>query len=148
MTLPNERAGEACRLPTPPAADDEAIVRRMLRAKRVAVVGISADPYKASHDVAAYLLAAGYEILPINPNYDEVLGLRCYPSLADVPGPIDLVNVFRRPEHCADVVREAVAAGAKGVWLQSGIVNEEARPDPYNPYAVSKYAMELGAASY
>ncbi|HEX8915571.1 MAG TPA: CoA-binding protein [Humisphaera sp.] len=118
--------GEACKLPTPAPADEEAAVRRMLAGRRIAVVGLSTDPYRASHDVASYLRQAGYEIVPVNPNHDEVMGLKCYPSLRSVPGPIDVVDVFRRPEHCADVVRDAVAVKAKGVWLQSGIVSDEA----------------------
>lgn len=118
--------GDACRLPTPAPADEGAAIDRMLGGRRVAVVGLSNDPYKASHGVAAYLRSAGYEIIPVNPNHDEVLGERCYPSLRSVPGPIDVVDVFRRPEHCADVVRDAIAVGAKGVWLQQGIESAEA----------------------
>jgi predicted CoA-binding protein len=72
------------------------------------------------------LLAHGYDVVPVNPNHEEVLHRKCYARLADVPGEIDLVNVFRRPEFCADVTREAIAIGAKGVWLQSGIRNDEA----------------------
>jgi predicted CoA-binding protein len=99
----------------------------MLKAKRIAVVGLSDDPMRASYGVADYLRAHGYEIVPVNPNHDEVLGLKCYARLADVPGAIDLVNVFRRPQFCAQVTREAIEVGAKGVWLQSGILNETAR---------------------
>jgi len=99
----------------------------MLAAQRVAVVGLSDDPTRASHGVASYLLSVGKEVIPVNPNHERVLGLKCYPSLEAVPGPIDVVDVFRRPEHCADVVRSAVAVGAGGVWLQSGIVSAEAR---------------------
>ena len=72
-------------------------------------------------------MSHGYEVIPVNPNHDEVLGRKCYARLADVPGEIDLVNVFRRPQFCADVTREAIAIGAKGVWLQAGIRNEEAQ---------------------
>ena len=103
------------------------MVGRMLKARRVAVVGLSDDPSRASHGVASYLQSQGYEILPVNPHCETALGVRCYASLKDVPGPIELVNVFRRAEYCADVVREAIEHGAEGVWLQSGIVNEEAR---------------------
>ena len=117
---------DACPLPTRPGDDEAAAVRRMLAGKRVAVVGISDDPTRPSHDVARYLQAAGLEIIPVNPNLKQVLGLKCYPSLAAVPGPVDVVDVFRRPEFCPDVVRDAVAAGAKGVWLQSGIISDEA----------------------
>lgn len=117
---------DACPLPDEPGDREAAAVRRMLNAKRIAVVGLSDDPSRASYGVAAYLRSAGKEIIPVNPNYERVMGLKCYPSLEQAPGPVDVVDVFRRPEHCADVVRSAVAVGAKGVWLQSGIVNDEA----------------------
>lgn len=117
---------DACPLPTRPSDDEDSVIRRMLKGKRVAVVGLSDDPNRPSHDVARYLQSAGKEIIPVNPNHSRVLGLKCYASLEDVPGTIDVVDVFRRPEFCADVVRSAVAAGAKGVWLQTGIVSAEA----------------------
>jgi uncharacterized protein len=123
--MPDE---DACPLPTEPEERAEAdAVRRMLVGRRIAVVGLSDDPTRASYGVAAYLRSAGKEIIPVNPNYPTVMGLKCYPSLEDVPGPIDVVDVFRRPEYCPDVVRSAVAVGAKGVWLQSGVVSDEAR---------------------
>ncbi len=118
---------EACPLPTNDKGDDADALRRMLDGKRIAVVGLSDDPSRPSYDVARYLQAAGKEILPVNPNHDTVMGLTCYRSLAAVPGQIDVVDVFRRPEFCADVVRDAVQAGAKGVWLQSGVTSDEAR---------------------
>ena len=123
--------GEACRLPlsrgTGGGADDEtAAVRRMLDAKRIAVVGLSDDPSRASYGVAGYMKSVGKEIFPVNPNYKTVMGLKCYSSLHEVPGPVEVVNVFRRAEYCPGVVREAVEVGAKGVWLQSGIVSDEA----------------------
>jgi predicted CoA-binding protein len=118
---------EICPLPLPPEERREAdAVRRMLAARRIAVVGLSDDPSRASYGVASYLRSAGKEVIPVNPNCRTVMGLECYPSLEAAPGPIDVVDVFRRPEHCADVVRSAVAVGAKGVWLQSGIVSDEA----------------------
>jgi predicted CoA-binding protein len=118
---------DACPLPSRPPDSEADAVRRMLAARRVAVVGLSDDPTRASHGVASYLMSVGKEIVPVNPNYATVLGLKCYPSLEDVTGPIDVVDVFRRPEYCPDVVRSAVSVGAKGVWLQSGIVSDEAR---------------------
>jgi uncharacterized protein len=118
---------DACPLPTGPKGTEADAVRRMLAGKRIAVVGLSDDPSRASYDVASYLRSAGKEILPVNPNHKTVMGLTCYPSLSAVPGEIDVVDVFRRPEFCADVVREAVDVGAKGVWLQSGIKSDEAR---------------------
>jgi predicted CoA-binding protein len=117
---------EACPLPTRPGDRGADAVRRMLAGRRVVVVGLSDDPSRPSHDVASYLASAGKEIVPVNPNHRTVMGRTCYASLEDVPGPIDVVNVFRRAEFCADVVRSAVAVGAKGVWLQSGIVSPEA----------------------
>jgi uncharacterized protein len=118
---------DACPLPTGPKGTEADAVRRMLAGTRIAVVGLSDDPSRPSYDVASYLRSAGKEILPVNPNHRTVMGLTCYPSLGAVPGPIDVVDVFRRPEFCAEVVREAVEVGAKGVWLQSGIKSEEAR---------------------
>ena len=118
--------GDACPLPTQPSESEEAVIRRMLMGKRIAVVGLSDDPGRPSYGVSKYLQGRGYTILPVNPNCTEVLGERCYASLFEVPGPIDVVDVFRRPLACADVVREAIKVGAKGVWLQSGIRNEEA----------------------
>lgn len=118
---------QACPLPTPHIGDESAIIDRFLAAKRIAVVGISDDPGKPSHYVSAYLQSAGYEIVPINPNHEEVLGRRCYATLADAVGQFDVVDVFRRPQFCADVTRDAIAAGAKGVWLQSGITSPEAQ---------------------
>jgi hypothetical protein len=99
----------------------------MINARRIAVVGLSDDPSRPSFGVAAYLVSAGKEIIPVNPNHQRVMGLKCYASLSAVPKPIEVVDVFRRAEFCADVVREAIAAGAGGVWLQSGIVSPEAR---------------------
>ena len=117
---------DACPLPGAARGSTADAIRRMLAGNRIAVVGLSDDPSRASHGVASYLASVGKEIIPVNPNHATVMGLRCYPSLEDVPGAIDVVDVFRRPEFCADVVRSAVAVGAKGVWLQSGIVSPEA----------------------
>ena len=117
----------ACRLPTTPEQSEEAVIRRLLGARRIAVVGLSDDPSRPSYDVAEYLASVGYEIIPVNPTHSQVMGRRSYASLADVPGPIDLVDVFRRPEHCAEVVRQAIGAGAKGIWLQQGVVSAEAQ---------------------
>jgi predicted CoA-binding protein len=120
-------SGESCPLPSGPADPDAAAIERMIRAHRIAVVGLSDDPSRPSFGVASYLLAAGKQIIPINPNHSRAMGLACYPSLAGAPVPIDLVNVFRRAEFCPDIVRDAISVGAKGVWLQAGIVSAEAR---------------------
>jgi predicted CoA-binding protein len=100
----------------------------MLRSARtIAVVGLSSDPGRDSNSVARYLQRAGYRIIPVNPYEEEVLGERALPSLADLPAAPDIVNVFRRAEHTPPVARDSVALGAKALWLQSGIVNEETR---------------------
>ena len=96
-------------------------------ATSIALVGASPEPGRPSHGVMAYLLRAGYRVVPVNPLAAEVLGRRCVSSLADLEEPVDLVDVFRRPEHCGEVAREALAAGAGALWLQLGIVSAEAR---------------------
>lgn len=95
-------------------------------ARTVAVVGLSPDPARPSYVVASYLKRQGYRIIPVNPNATEVLGEKSYPDLRSVPEPIDVVDVFRRPEHVPPVVEEAIAVGAKAVWMQEGVVHPEA----------------------
>ena len=114
-------------MPTPKSNDERSAVEAMLGMKRIAVVGISNDPFRPSRYVSEYLDERGYEIIPINPNHTHALNRPCLPSLSDVKGPIDLVLVFRRSEFCPEVAREAVSVGAKGLWLQSGIYSEEAK---------------------
>ncbi|GAW67180.1 coA-binding protein [Geoanaerobacter pelophilus] len=94
--------------------------------RTVAVVGLSPDAGKPSHEVAHYLKKAGYRIIPVNPACQEVLGERCYPTLADIPGEIEIVDVFRRSEFLPEIVEQAIAKGAKVVWMQEGVVNEAA----------------------
>ena len=103
--------------------------QEILRDSRtIAVVGASPNPAKASHGVMRYLLSQGYDVIPVRPlDCADVLGIPCVATLADVDRPIDLVDVFRRPEHTPDHAREAVEAGAKALWLQLGIRSEEAR---------------------
>jgi len=105
----------------------DAEVRDLLRrVRRIAVIGLSADPSRPSHRVAAYLIEQGYDVLPVNPTAPEVLGRKCYPTLADVPGPIDLVDVFRRPDAVPGVVAEVLALGLPALWLQEGVVHADA----------------------
>jgi predicted CoA-binding protein len=97
-------------------------------ARTIAIVGASPKPDRPSHGVMAYLMEAGYRCIPVRPgDCDEMLGVPCVASLAEIDEPIDVVDVFRRPEFCADVAREAAVVGAKGLWLQLGIVSPEAR---------------------
>ncbi|MEW6218588.1 MAG: CoA-binding protein [Thermodesulfobacteriota bacterium] len=95
-------------------------------ARRIAVVGLSPKPERPSHQVARYLLAAGFEVIPVNPGLAFVLDRPCYPSLAAVPGPVDIVDIFRRPEEVPALVREAIRIGARAVWMQQGIVHAAA----------------------
>lgn len=107
---------------------DDAVDLALTGLRRVAVVGLSGDPARASHGVAQALLRRGVDVVPVNPTVDEVLGRRAYPDIASVPGRIDVVDVFRRPEHLADVAREAVARDDVGVvWNQLGLRSAEAR---------------------
>ncbi|MBB6671114.1 CoA-binding protein [Cohnella nanjingensis] len=104
----------------------EEIKTILQHANTIAVVGLSDDPSKTSHMVSEAMQRKGYRIIPVNPNAETILGEKCYAKLADVPEPIDIVNVFRRPEHTPPIAEEAVAAGAKVLWLQLGIANDEA----------------------
>lgn len=97
------------------------------RVKRIAVVGCSASPGKDAHDTPRLMLQKGFDIVPVNPVADEIFGVKAYKRLADVPGPIDMVNVFRPSEEAPDIARQAVEAGAKALWLQLGIAHPEAR---------------------
>jgi len=96
------------------------------RYKTIAVVGLSQSPWRASYGVARYMQVNGYRIIPVNPNETEVLGEKAYPSLDDVPGAVEIVDVFRRSEYVPDIVEAAIRKGAKVVWLQEGVVHEAA----------------------
>ena len=104
----------------------EAIRSLLQQARTIAVVGISAKPDRPSHEVAHYLQRAGYTIIPVNPAYEEVLGQKCYPSLHEVPGKIDMVDVFRKAAEVMAVVDESIAVGAGSVWLQLGVIAPDA----------------------
>lgn len=102
-------------------------VARILRPPQtIAVVGLSDKPERESHEIASYLQAQGYRIIPVNPRIKETLGEKAYPSLRDVPERVDIVQIFRRSEEVLAVVEEAIAVGTPVVWMQTGIVNEEA----------------------
>jgi predicted CoA-binding protein len=110
----------------PMLTTDDELTALLRRTRRIAVVGMSPNESKPSHYVPRYMLEHDYEIIPVNPLYGEIAGMPCYPDLNSVPPPIDMVNVFRRAEDVPPVVEEAIAAGAKSVWIQLGIVNIEA----------------------
>ncbi len=103
------------------------IIDEILRdCRTIAVVGLSSNPARPSYHVAAYMQSHGHRIIPVNPNETNVLGEKAYPSLGAVPGPIDLVNIFRKSEDVLPIVEEAIAHGVKAIWMQEGVVNEQA----------------------
>lgn len=107
--------------------DDVAGLRRVLQLNRtIAVVGLSASWNRPSYFAAKYMQERGYTIIPVNPGASEILGVKCYPDLASVPVPVDMVDVFRKPEDVVPIAKEAVRIGAKCLWLQLGVINEEA----------------------
>lgn len=105
---------------------NETIKQILDECRTIAVVGLSSNPSRASNGVAGYMKEQGYTVVPVNPNEQEVLGLKSYPTLADVPGEIDLVDIFRRSEDAGQIVDEAIKLGAKAVWLQEGVIDDEA----------------------
>jgi predicted CoA-binding protein len=111
----------------PEIVDDIAGIRRILaQCRTIAVVGLSANWYRPSNFAAKYMQDKGYRIVPVNPAYKEVLGQRCYPDLAAIGERVDMVDCFRKPADIPPIAREAVAVGAKVLWMQLGIRNDEA----------------------
>jgi predicted CoA-binding protein len=107
-------------------ASDDPIATILHTSKTIAVVGLSSNPMRPSHQVASYLQSAGYRIIPVNPNESEVLGEKSYARLEDIPAKIDIVDIFRRPEEVAPLADSAIAIGAKVLWLQLGITHPAA----------------------
>lgn len=105
---------------------DDELHAILTNARTIAVVGASSNPARPSHGITKRLMALGYRVFPVNPGETEVLGAKAYASLAEVPEPIDIVDVFRRPEHTPPIAEEAVKVGAKVLWLQLGVSNAEA----------------------
>jgi predicted CoA-binding protein len=95
-------------------------------ARTIAVVGLSARRFRPSYGVAEYMQKAGYRIIPVNPLETEILGEKCYPDLESVPGEVDIVDIFRRPEFVPQIVEAAIRKGARAIWMQEGVVHEEA----------------------
>jgi predicted CoA-binding protein len=107
-------------------SDTETLRQILTTSRTIAIVGLSTDHHRPSYAVASYLQARGYRIIPVNPKYEEILGERCYPSLTDIPERVDLIDVFRRTEDVAPFARQAVEIGARTLWQQMGVANEEA----------------------
>ncbi|MCX5797690.1 MAG: CoA-binding protein [Elusimicrobia bacterium] len=110
---------------SPEKKEAQGVVSRILALKTVAVVGCSPKPDRPSHRVADYLQRQGYRIAPVNPGHKEILGQTCYPSLAAIPFPVDVVDVFRRSAEVLPVIEEAVRIKAKALWLQDGVTHPE-----------------------
>jgi len=106
--------------------DERKIEATLLAARTVAIVGLSPDPLRASYFIGYYLKRHGYKIVPVNPKEKEILGEKSYPSLKDIPFPVDVVDVFRRPDAVPAIAREAVAIGAKALWMQFNVISPEA----------------------
>lgn len=103
------------------------LVKEVLRSARtIAVVGFSPKENRPSNMVGRYLIEAGFHVIPVNPGHGEICGLKCYPDLASIPEPVDVVDIFRRSEEVLPVVAEAIAIKAKVIWMQQGIINQEA----------------------
>ena len=108
------------------STDIPTLRRILMEYKRVAMVGLSADWWRPSNFAAKYLLEHGFELIPVNPKYDEILGQKCYLDLASIPGSVDIVDLFQRSERVPPFVDQAIEIGAKCVWMQRGVVHEEA----------------------
>jgi predicted CoA-binding protein len=109
---------------SPPSSDP--ILDLLRRTKTIAVVGLSSNPARPSHEVSSYLQSVGYRIIPVNPNEREVLGAKSYPRLEDIPEPVDIVDIFRRSEEVPPIIDSVIAIRAKAVWLQLGVVSPRA----------------------
>ena len=106
--------------------NDQTMKDILLSTKTIASVGLSSNPGKESYGIVQYLKSQGYRVIPVNPTAEEILGEKSYPDLESIPEKIDVVQVFRKPEDVPPVVESAIKVGAKAVWMQEGIVNEEA----------------------
>lgn len=106
---------------------NEEVIRKVLRkSKTIAVYGASEKPWRASNSITRFLMSVGYDVIPVNPNYERVMGMESFPSLLDIGVNVDLIDVFRRSSEVISVAEEAVKIGAKGIWFQEGVINEQA----------------------
>jgi uncharacterized protein len=125
MDKPSENADPSSSRPLAPVAGDP--TSEILKTSRtIAVVGLSNRRHRPSYGVAEYLLSAGYRIVPVNPGETEILGEKCYARLEDIPGHVDIVDVFRRSEFLPEIVESAIRIGARGVWMQEGVIHAQA----------------------
>ncbi len=103
---------------------DEELQKLLTETKSIAVVGASPKPWRDSGAIAEFFLKKGYTVFPVNPMYEEIFGVKCYPDLKSIPHKIDMVDIFRNPNDVDPVIDEAIAVGAKSIWMQLGVVNE------------------------
>ena len=135
----NTKTADACRFVTADGVAGNSPVNRsrfattaldrlriLERYKRIAMVGLSANPFRPSHFAAIYLLSEGYDVIPVNPREKQILGKPCYATLRDIPGPIEVVDIFRELSAVPAIVEDAVALGAKVIWMQLGVIHEAA----------------------
>lgn len=108
-----------------PITTDDGIRELLASTKSIALVGASPNPERASHAVMRYMIDRGYKVYPVNPMEKEILGMKVYPSIKDIGEPIDMVDIFRRSEDAGPICDEAIAIGAKSIWMQLAIINEE-----------------------
>jgi predicted CoA-binding protein len=101
-------------------------LRILEKYRRIAMVGLSSNPFRPSHFAAIYLISEGYEVIPVNPREKEILGHACYPSLAAIPGGVEVVDIFREPSAVPAIVDDAIAVGAKVLWMQLGVIHDAA----------------------
>jgi predicted CoA-binding protein len=113
-------------LPQSSLTQSDPIGGLLKRSHTIAVVGLSENPLRPSHGVSAYMQSHGYHIIPVNPQIEECLGEKAYPSLLDVPEKIDIVNIFRRPEFVEEVVDQAIQLKVPAIWMQEDVINEKA----------------------
>lgn len=109
-----------------PMTDTQEIARLLARTRVIAIVGLSPKADRPSHEVAQFLLARGYDVIPVNPACTEILGRRCYPDLESIPRAVDMVDVFRKSEDVLPIAQDAIRIGAKSLWLQLGVINPQA----------------------
>jgi len=106
--------------------NEEKTIQQILGMKTIAVVGLSPKVGRPSNNVAKYLQSVGYKIVPVNPGHPEILGEKSFPTLKDIPFEVDVVDIFRRPEHVMPITEAAIQIGAKAIWYQDGVINKEA----------------------
>jgi predicted CoA-binding protein len=116
---------QVCEIPID-NVDDPEIKEILDKYSHIAIIGLSSNEEKPSYQVAKYLMEHNYSIYPVNPKYEEILGVKCYPNLSVIPDPIEIVDIFRKPSAVPEIVEDAIKCGARVIWMQLGIVNNQA----------------------